>query len=67
MPNLKNKGYDRYNYMDKLKARRDVTNINNPELEKKVFAIKIMSDEYKANKQAYDLYLQQGYKNPMSF
>lgn len=30
-------------------------------------AKKTMSDEYKANKQAYDLYLQQGYKNPMSF
>lgn len=30
-------------------------------------AKKTMSDEYKANKQAYDLYLQQDYKNPMSF
>lgn len=30
-------------------------------------AKKIISDEYKANKQAYDLYLQQDYKNPMSF
>ena len=30
-------------------------------------AKKTMSDEYKASKQAYDLYLQQGYKNPMSF
>lgn len=30
-------------------------------------AKKTMNDEYKTNKQAYDLYLQQDYKNPMSF